>query len=647
MLALSYFLLKMIICSGLLYGGYLMVLRNKIFHTWNRFYLLGLLAISLTAPLIKINIFQKSRADKPNVIHLLEVVNTNDEFIDNYTKSNNELTVNYEQIMIIVYSIISLFLLMHLFLSLYKIHRLKHAFPLTYFKGFPFINTDDKSTPFSFFNIIFWNTKIDINTSTGQQIFYHEAAHIQEKHSYDKMFINMILVLFWINPFFWLVKTELNMIHEFIADRKALKSGDANAFASMILETAYPRQRFALTNNFFYSPIKRRLIMLTKSNLKVNYAGRLSVLFLTAIIFLAFSIKIKTIETKSVTSAKIIKVIIDAGHGGEDKGASINNINEKDLTLAIAKKIQAINTNPNIKIILSRDQDQTLAVKDRVKLSESSKADLFISIHINNFLANPNSGGLSIMIPTDDNIYLKESKTLGSDILNAFTNNYSLQVMNKLIQPTRGVWILTANNCPSVLIEAGVLDVEKDRQFLTNQTNQEIIAGNILEGIKAYVQALPSFKVSNIIEDTLPVIQDTATLNKNIRNVPLRGARFIDTKNHIQIEPDTLLYTTEPNETHININKALVIIDGKIKNNKILKEKTITAKKLTIHSGDDHKILSKYGEAAKNGVFVFEDAVITDSKPYYPQEQVVQKEDDKIFTEVEVEAEFPGGEKSG
>ncbi len=453
------------------------------------------------------------------------------------------------------------------------------------------------------------------------------------------------MVLFWINPFFWLVKKELNMIHEFIADRKALKNGDTYAFATMILETAYPQQRFAITNNFFYSPIKRRLNMLTKSNLKVNYAGRISVLLLAAIIFLAFSLKIKTIQTKSAVPDKIITVIIDAGHGGEDKGVSINNISEKDLTLAIAKKIQEMNTNENIKIVLSRDQDQTLALKDRVKLSESSKADLFISIHINSFLGNNNSGGLSIMIPTDDNIYLKESKTLGSDILNAFTNNYSLQVINKLIQPARGVWILKANNCPSVLIEAGVLDVEKDRQFLTFEPNQEIIASNILEGINVYVNTSPSFHVSNIIKDTLPVVQDTKTLSKNIRNVPLRGARFIDTKNHIQLEPDTLLYTTEPNETLININQALVIIDGKIENNKILKEKTITAKKLTIHSGDEKDMLIKYGEAAKNGVFIFEGVTITNIKPYYSEAPAVQKEDDKIFTKVEVEAEFPGGQK--
>lgn len=102
------------------------------------------------------------------------------------------------------------------------------------------------------------------------------------------------------------------MIHEFIADKKAVEDSDTSAFAAMILQAAYPRHRFELTNNFFYSPIKRRLLMLTKSkNPKVNYVGRIMVLPLLIIIFAAFTIKVKNEVGKNnpaATAASIAKV---------------------------------------------------------------------------------------------------------------------------------------------------------------------------------------------------------------------------------------------------------------------------------------------------------------------------------------------------
>ena len=224
------------------------------------------------------------------------------------------------------------------FFSLQKIFRLKKRYPETKFKGISFISTDAKGTPFSFFNSIFWNNAIDLHSKQGHQIFNHEIAHIKEKHSYDKIFMNVVLLFFWINPFFWLMQKELGMIHEFIADKEALEDSDINAFAEMILQTVYPGQQFSITNNFFHSPLKRRLIMFTKNrNPKTNYLSRLLVLPLAAFVFFAFTFKMKTINT-AYYSGKKITVIIDAGHGGADYGGIENDIKEKDLNLSDCKR---------------------------------------------------------------------------------------------------------------------------------------------------------------------------------------------------------------------------------------------------------------------------------------------------------------------
>ena len=164
--------------------------------------------------------------------------------------------------------------------------------------------------------------------------------------------MNVVLLFFWINPFFWLMRKELSMIHEFIADKEALEDNDINAFAEMVLQTVYPGQNFSITNNFFYSPLKRRIMMFTKNkNPKASYISRLLVLPLIAIVFFAFTLKMKTVSSQNTYAGKKITVVIDAGHGGSDNGAMENNVHEKDLTLAIAKDVLAMNKNPNLVII--------------------------------------------------------------------------------------------------------------------------------------------------------------------------------------------------------------------------------------------------------------------------------------------------------
>ena len=295
MITLAWYLLKVIICSGILYGYYFLALRNKAFHRWNRFYILAAIVISLLIPIIKINIFQNGE-DKGTVVQMLQTISYGDEAVIEYSR-NSGFQLTTQDLTEGAYLLISAVFLFIFFLSLYKIVRLKKKYPETKIEDISFINTDVKGTPFSFLKSIFWNNKIDLHSKQGQQIFNHEIAHIKEKHSYDKIFMNIVLIFFWINPFFWLMRKELYMIHEFIADKEALEDSDINAFAEMILQTVYPGQNFSFANNFFYSPIKRRILMLAKNkNPKVNYISRLLVLPLAVIVLFAFTFRVKPVK---------------------------------------------------------------------------------------------------------------------------------------------------------------------------------------------------------------------------------------------------------------------------------------------------------------------------------------------------------------
>ncbi|MBL0182922.1 MAG: hypothetical protein IPP96_11765 [Chitinophagaceae bacterium] len=294
MLPFFWYMLKVMICSGILFGYYWVFLRNKVFHRYNRFYLLSTLVLSLLLPLLKISFWQPAQAQS-QVIKVLQAVSAGDEYMNNIVITAKVNNWTMQDLYPVIYWLVCGIFLVLMLRTLFLIRTLLKKYPVQIVDEIAFVNTNDNSTPFSFLRFIFWNNNIDIDTTTGKQIFKHEVAHIQEKHTYDKLFVNAVLVFGWCNPFFWLYRKELNMIHEFIADQKAVEDSDTADFAAMILQAAYPRHQFELTNNFFYSPIKRRLLMLTKdNNPRVNYFARIMALPLAILIFAAFSLKART-----------------------------------------------------------------------------------------------------------------------------------------------------------------------------------------------------------------------------------------------------------------------------------------------------------------------------------------------------------------
>lgn len=564
MITLAWYLLKVIICSGILFGYYFLALRNKTFHRWNRFYLLAAFIAALAVPLIKINVFQDN-ADKGTVVQILQTISYGDEVVIEYNKSG--FRIDSEMIATVGYVMISGIFLSIFLIALFRIRRLKKKFPETKIKDISFINTNAKGTPFSFFNAIFWNNAIDLHSKHGQKIFNHELAHIKEKHSYDKIFLNVVLIFFWVNPFFWLMRKELYMIHEFIADKESLEDNDLNAFAEMILQTVYPGQNFSIINKFFYSPIKRRLLMLTKNkNPKVSYASRLLVLPLAAIVFFAFTLKMKTIKTSPLYNGKTITVVIDGGHGGEDNGAVENNIKEKDLTLTIAKLVKELNGNKNINIILSRDKDESMSVKDRTIFANTKGADLFISIHIGAEEQKNLNSGVDIFIPKNDNKYLDQSRLLGSSIMETFKSNYSLPVANDLKQREKSLWVLKANQCPSVLIEAGFLTTQRDLDYLIKPSSQQAIARNILNGIENYAEQ--------------------SLLNAGNINIPAANAAD-SLIGQLTIRPDTAHPVFYIDGKEISKKEMMKISGADIKSINVLKDKSA---------------IDKYGDKGKDGV---------------------------------------------
>lgn len=341
-------------------------------------------------------------------------------------------------------------------------------------------------------------------------------------------------------------------------------------------------------------------MMTNNKKYKTAFIGRLMVLPLIAVLTGVFSFKGKPL---SIFSPKTVRVVIDAGHGGDFVGAQVNGALEKNINLEIAKKIKSLSPEYNVEVIMTRESDQTPGSKDLKKsleyiaaLPKNENADLFISIHSN--LLNENQGqsqtdksGFQIFIPPNSNQMYQRSLRFGSVISSAIKSDYTIEPQLKQTADNGShILILNRATVPSILIECGYMDNPSDLKYLLDEKNEEKIARDILEGIRKYA------------------MQKSYTYSTQMKNSP-----------DIILPADTLTYEAM-NKLDVNDIKA-VNVDRK--NNLI-----------TI--------------AEKNGkVFV---VVITEElkrKMDLTQNSTAETDigidRNKVFTKVEVEAEYPGG----
>lgn len=130
----------------------------------------------------------------------------------------------------------------------------------------------DKSGPFSFFNWIFLNPD-NVKEEEMSEILTHEMAHVRQKHSIDVIISELVNICCWINPFAWLMKREVRLNLEFLADRKVMDAGFATkSYQYHLLGLTYSH-KYGLSNNFNFSHLKQRIIMMNKK--KTNGVGHI------------------------------------------------------------------------------------------------------------------------------------------------------------------------------------------------------------------------------------------------------------------------------------------------------------------------------------------------------------------------------------
>ncbi len=298
---LFFYLIKVIGTSGVLFGYYLLFLKDKTFHHYNRYYLLCSVLVAVFLPLVKISYFTINVNQDVDV--LLSKIQT--------PISQNSISHGFFIFQVLPYfvAVVAFTLMVRLGWSIFKVRQFKKIFPKQDFAGIHFYTTNLSSAPFSYFKNLFWKDDIHLDSNVGRQILKHEMVHIEQYHSVDKLFLETFCALFWMNPIFFLIKKELHLIHEYLADAQSVKHTDTKSFAEMILASHFSNSVQTLTSPFLSSNIKKRIIMLQKPKTKYSYVSRIAALPLLFCLGFAFLVSARNTEIRSINQevARVIK----------------------------------------------------------------------------------------------------------------------------------------------------------------------------------------------------------------------------------------------------------------------------------------------------------------------------------------------------
>lgn len=257
-----HFLITTSLCLLVFLVFYHLVLEREKLHRFNRFYLLFSIAISLAIPFINYEIIEiiPIQDNAPILVP---------EFAFNPTDQVAE-KVNY--IPFILWSLYGAIMLLHLIRfgrNIWKLIRKAKYNPGVKFQNATLVLVDEKTLPHSFLNFIYVNFEEYNNRTIEDELYTHELVHVNQKHTLDILFIELLKTFFWFNPVFYFYKKAIQLNHEFLADENVVNSyNNVPFYQTLLLQKSSNVQTIYLASNLNYLVTKKRLIMMSKKTSK-------------------------------------------------------------------------------------------------------------------------------------------------------------------------------------------------------------------------------------------------------------------------------------------------------------------------------------------------------------------------------------------
>ena len=324
------YILKSSLCLALFYLFYRLLLSKETFHRFNRIALLGVMLISCLLPLVRVTV------DRATVVNTSVMLVEEDMLMypwEMQTVVQEEAAFPWREWLVAVYLLgIFFFLLRNLWSLVRMLYLIRHSRCRQMENGICLVIHQAGFAPFSWMKyIVISQTDLDEN---GTDILIHEEAHIRNRHSWDLLLVELCVWLQWFNPAAWLLKQELQNVHEYEADEAVLRQGiDAKRYQMLLIKKAVGARLYSIANSFNHSSLKKRItMMIRKKSNPWARAKYLYVLPLAAVTVAAFARPEISEPLDEISSVKVNDLSAITGNNSPEN-LSVAATSAADVTL--------------------------------------------------------------------------------------------------------------------------------------------------------------------------------------------------------------------------------------------------------------------------------------------------------------------------
>ena len=308
------YILKSGVCLSLFYLFYRLLLSKETFYRFNRIALLGILVFSLLLPLIEVTKAPQNEINQAvlTIEQLLVMAENHQETQVTTVVEGDDLVdtwrspVHWIEIVLLFYIAGIFFLVCRNVYSLFRLVRLMNTAQRRQIDKHTVLLVHDRNVaPFSWMKfVVISRTDLEEN---GREILIHECAHIRKHHSWDLLIADICIFFQWFNPGAWLLKQELQNIHEYEADEAVINEGiNARDYQLLLIKKAVGTRLYSMANSFNHSKLKKRITMMLKE--KSSPWARLKYLYVLPVAAIAVTAFARPEVSETVEEISAVKV---------------------------------------------------------------------------------------------------------------------------------------------------------------------------------------------------------------------------------------------------------------------------------------------------------------------------------------------------
>ncbi|REG81253.1 M56 family metallopeptidase [Algoriphagus antarcticus] len=359
------YLLKSIACLLILLFVHRLLLQREAMHRFNRFFLLFSVVASFLIPLYTIEVHHE-------IAEPIELVSEPIFFESSSESLSEDLPVfvavektqfNWENLFIGIYILISMIFLFRFVRNIkILVNQIQRNVKIIY-RDQTLVLLKGDSLPYSFLKYIFVAESHLENGKFTDAVFDHERTHIEEKHSWDILFIEGLLVPLWFHPGLYWAKATIKLNHEFIADAAALRSTSLEKYESQLLAMMLSGQKYGLASSLNFSLTKKRFEMMKRKSRSSN--SWIKVLVLLPVLGMLVYFFSERVTAEADSDPAMPEVYVNAS----------NTIYDDDIDYDLTLELK-----PNGAIFLENQEYGIDALKEMILMKKAAKDDLKINL---------------------------------------------------------------------------------------------------------------------------------------------------------------------------------------------------------------------------------------------------------------------------